>query len=124
MRIKGNIKIYILTLICLLTLGILSQYIPHHHHEGKICVEQNDEFTHSSDSHNDCHLERPNIEYKGISKTNQSQIPNSTFLTLLFLVAFSDDSDATPKYTDRCQITACKTYSVKSHKLRGSPLFS
>lgn len=125
MEKRGGIKYCIAMLIGLLAVGILSHFLPHHHHEGKICVETSEDIPHEERSSDNCLLETTNLEYKQISEAscNTVPLPLSFILSSLSFSLYEDvawlPSDADPRPE-----SPCSPYSVRPHKLRGSPLFS
>lgn len=123
MRIKVGIYPCILMLISLLALSVINQYVPHHHHQGKFCVEITEDFAHDDGSDDNCKLESANIEYKGISKINYQDVPHPLYLTLLFSYFTNalEDGLIYPALQPESPLTP---YSLKPNKLRGSPLFS
>lgn len=124
MDIKRHIKLSILMLIGLLSLGILCQYVPHHHHNGRFCLEEIENLAHHSDSQDDCQLESSTVEFKGVSKLNLSSVHNSLYFTLLYSLDFPADFESLFVFRVKGPETFREPYTVKSHKLRGSPLFS
>lgn len=124
MNIKSGIKSNVVVLIVFLTLGILAQYVPHHHHEGRFCLEETENFTHDTDSEDDCQLICPNIADKGISKISSSFVPDILYFTLLFYFDLSKDYCLQVIYPSYSPLLKTKPYSLNPHKLRGSPLFS
>ena len=124
MKVNKSFKFCMGMLIGLLTICILIQYMPHHHHDGRICIEKTESLKHHQDSHDDCQLERSSMEFKGISKINLSPDADFIFLKLLFSFDFSEHFQLRSLRFVSGTPLSYTPYSVKSHKLRGSPLFS
>ena len=120
-RVTLNINAFML--LGLLALSVLVAYLPHHHHEGIVCMEQNDGFESHSTSDHECHLDNIEIENTAVSKERCTVLENSYLFTFLTLDLFASRKviavyAACEKSLDN------QSYYSSSHKLRGSPFFS
>lgn len=123
MKRERTSKAIILLLISILTIGMGYRFVPHHHHEGRICIETNDsEKEHSSHEEN-FHSE---ISVYDIPKTDFK------FSILFFDIIGAPLSEAFSSlplvhqlsecYTPRAFIDVCEGYFKKLNRLRGSPV--
>ena len=126
MRMNGkkHIKNLILMLIGVLMISVVTQFVPHHHHEGKICVETSESLSHAPGSHDDCQLESSDVEYAGTCKVNFKITPQPLYFTLLYSLYFLRDPDSPSIYRSDSPKLTFTPYAVKPNKHRGSPLFS
>ena len=124
MDVKRGIRWNVLMLIGLLTLSVATLYVPHHHHEGRVCVETAESASPDDAAHQECQLESTSPEFKGISKINFNCDDYALNYIILSLFGFSKPSYGFESLPDIRSEETCKAYYIKSHKLRGSPLFS
>lgn len=117
-------RLNIVMLMALLAVSMLALYVPHHHHEGRFCMEQTEESSPETTSGDDCQFQTTAMEYKGDSKSAGGQAselnenPEQLILAPTAAIAVSDVGE--PESTG----WKIPEYSIKSHKLRGSPYFS
>lgn len=123
-KMRG-IYLSIFMLIALVFLSVMTSYIPHHHHNDRICLEQNENNSPESTSDETCQFQNREIEFKGITKINFSFISDG--LLYVFIFVFKQTGAAETVYlpqSDQSRLKLYPHYSVKSHKLRGAPVFS
>ncbi|MCH5217232.1 MAG: hypothetical protein J1F07_01550 [Muribaculaceae bacterium] len=123
MKQQRDIQNKAIMLLGLLLMGLLAFYVPHHHHDGIICMERADRLPTHDSSHEECQLDIPQlkaenalqgkhllIEIQGVETVTQSYAPNA---------GEYEGAVKNPAFN-----ASGPRYRAKAQKLRGSPLFS
>lgn len=112
-------------LIAVLSFNIGCLYVPHHHHEGRICVENSKDST-SHDNHSDeGHIEQIDIEMQRSAEDGNHFASLVTILPLIYNGLFGCGADTPVRIgSDEILNLSLLYFNSTSHKLRGSPLFS
>ena len=115
-----NIIIFIL--LSILTGSVVYRFVPHHHHDGKICVETNETDTDFPAHEENFHSE---ISVYDIPKTDSKSIacfvdwsPGELIVNKISNYIHSYSRCET---LFRCIHDTREGYGVRTHKLRGSP---
>lgn len=124
MKREHGLRLRVAWLISLMAFSLTALYIPHHHHDGKICVDES-ETSQTMPAHQDeGHAEQLDIQVQKIltyhSNNNQTvissilsdsgHVPSQSKILYVTIPTFSDNYSS--------------FYKVRTHKLRGSPIFS
>ena len=126
-RMMRDFKTTLLAALLLAMVGInmASAFMPHHHHEGFICLEQSDmEPTHQSADDNQ-HFEKADLTLPKVGADFSAPTFDLLFLSAVILnLAGSPQSDVPLDFSEECPDRSVPDYFSSTQKLRGSPVFS
>lgn len=109
----------------LMVFSIVSLYVPHHHHDGKVCMTQSDGNASHATHEDEGHSEQIDLQ---IEKKNNPQIEKAiTNLVGLtgYRIRIVPGKGKNEKEVEPVAETGCfLTHIVRTQKLRGSPIFS
>lgn len=113
----------VLSLIGIVLMSLPALYVPHHHHDGIICIEAEDTTPPHADS-GECQLDNLMADLRITSGVSRSlPLPDLYFQTILYPSIHPETVEITvAPLADNLSVP--ESYPVKSHKLRGSPFFS
>lgn len=120
------------TLVMLVMLaGVLSlnaiPFVPHHHHDGKICVEQQDESTGEHDGGEEMDVHSEEGDYDLPQDDMRIGTCAVTFVLSLFNEKIEPEEnlrERRERQPERNEVFTSAEFSAESHALRGSPSIS
>ncbi|MCH5320008.1 MAG: hypothetical protein J1E38_09930 [Paramuribaculum sp.] len=119
--------------LLMMLMGVISvnaiPFVPHHHHDGKICVEQqeSDIVTHDSEEGCNDHSEEGAFD---VPNDYNTRITGNDIFCFILLSSLSEDGiDSFNLISGYCRpepdcIFRQEKYTADSQELRGSPFFS
>lgn len=126
MNIERAKTILITILITILSVNMAYCYVPHHHHEGKICIENAGETdNHDTGEEDNFHSEILDFDIPRSDNSHLYLLPVWIGSDLELLFRATSRSKSFCIEHDPIPFPLPETvYLTRTHKLRGSPLFS